>query len=341
MSGGQSPDNDRDMTASVLLLCLAIQAPASGDLQARLSDVRTALNAGQVDRALDQLQQLPADDLWVRYLTGVAHYHRDDPARAIDALAPIAHQLPEGSVERKEAIQVLGLSYYLAGRLKEAVPLLEETRAWAADNIELAQVLGLAYVQTSQPDKAREALATTFGVAADSAAAHVFAAQMMIRIEFHEAAEAELKKALALDRKLPRTRFLLGEIAIYFARIDEGIEYFRKELELNPLDPMAHYRLGEAYARQQKWDPAIAALQRSLWINPYYSGPLIVLGRAYLAKTQAAVAEGFLRRATEYDPNNKSAHYLLGQALQKLGRTEEADKEFAIAAKLSDSSATR
>jgi tetratricopeptide (TPR) repeat protein len=169
----------------------------------------------------------------------------------------------------------------------------------------------------------------------------VFAAQMMIRVEFHEAAEAELKKALALDATLPRTHYLLGEIAIHFARIDEGIALFRKELEVNPMDPMAHYRLGEAYARQQKWDPAIAALQRSLWINPYYSGPLIVLGRAYLAKTQPAVAEGLLRRATEYDPNNKSAHYLLAQALQKLGRTEEADKEFAIAAKLSDSSATR
>ena len=104
---------------------------------------------------------------------------------------------------------------------------------------------------------------------------------------------------------------------------------------------MAHYRLGEAYARQQKWDAAIAALQRSLWINPYFSGPLIVLGRAYLAKSQPAVAEGLLRRAAEYDPNNKSAHYLLGQALQKLGRGDDAAKEFEIASKLSDASATR
>src|SRR6185503_17436227 len=216
----------RDMTATVLLFVLILQAaPGAADLQARLADVRSALNAGHTDQALEQLKQLPADDLWVRYLTGVAYYHRDDAVRAIEALAPVAHRLPDGSVERKEAVQVLGLSYYLAGRLKEAVPLLEETRAWASDNIELAQVLGMAYIQTSQPDKAREALAATFGVAPDSAAAHVFAAQMMIRIEFHEAAEAELKKAIALDPRLPRTQFMLGEIAIHFARIDEGIEY--------------------------------------------------------------------------------------------------------------------
>jgi len=159
---------------------------------------------------------------------------------------------------------------------------------------------------------------------------------MMIRIEFHEAAEVELKKALAIDSRLPRTHFLLGEIAVQFARVDEGLEHFRKELEISPLDAMAHYRLGEAYARQQKWDDAIAALQRSLWINPYFSGPLIVLGRAYLAKNQPTVAEGMLRRAAEYDPNNKSAHYLLGQTLQKLGRADDAAKEFEIASKLSD-----
>ena len=52
-------------------------------------------------------------------------------------------------------MQVLGLSYYVAGRLREALPLLEQTRAWASDNIELGHVLGLTYIQTQQPDKAQ------------------------------------------------------------------------------------------------------------------------------------------------------------------------------------------
>ena len=99
---------------------------------------------------------------------------------------------------------------------------------------------------------------------------------------------------------------------------------------------MAQYRLGEGYARQQQWAPAIAALQRSLWINPYFSGPYIVLGRAYLATNDPGTAEGFLRRAVEYDPNNKSAHYLLAQVLRKLGHAEEAGKEFDVASKLTD-----
>ena len=53
-----------------------------------------------------------------------------------------------------------------------------------------------------------------------------------------------------------------------------------------------------------------------------------------MKKGQPATAEGMLRRAIEYDPNNKSAHYLLGQLLQQAGREEEAKRELDTAERL-------
>jgi len=41
-----------------------------------------------------------------------------------------------------------------------------------------------------------------------------------------------------------------------------------------------------------------------------------------------------LRRAIQFDPNNKSAHYLLAQTLQQLNRPEEAKREFETAERL-------
>jgi Tfp pilus assembly protein PilF len=41
-----------------------------------------------------------------------------------------------------------------------------------------------------------------------------------------------------------------------------------------------------------------------------------------------------LKRAVGYDPNNRSAHYLLAQVLQQMGKVEEAKREFAIAERL-------
>ena len=81
----------------------------------------------------------------------------------------------------------------------------------------------------------------------------------------------------------------------------------------------------------------MAALQQSLWINPYFSGPYILLGKAYSKTNQPEAAEEMLRRAIGYDPNNKSAHYLLAQVLQQAGRGEEAKREFAIAERLQES----
>src|SRR5438270_14005017 len=97
---------------------------------------------------------------------------------------------------------------------------------------------------------------------------------------------------------------------------------------------MAFYRIGDIYSRQQKWDESITALQQSLWINPYYSGPYILLGKAYSKTGQPEAAEDMLRRAVLFDPNNKSAHYLLAQVLQQTGRADEATREFAIAERL-------
>ena len=331
------------LRAGGLLACVIFAArveaqaplpPSAQPAAERLAAARTALDQGRAPDAIKILAALDRSDPKVAELLGVAYYRADDYPHAIELLAPLVRTLPADSIERREAVQVLGLSYYLAGRLSESVPLLEETSKWATTNIELAQALGMAYIQTRQPENARTALARAFGVDPQSPSARLLAAQMMIRIEFFEMADNELKAALAADPKLPHANFLLATNAIYRSRIDEGVELLEKELAINPADSMALYRLGEAWSRQQAWDKAIPALQRSLWINPYYSGPYIVLGRAYLATGQLDTARGMLQRAVELDPNNKSARYLYGQVLQRLGKSVEAKEQFDISDKL-------
>jgi len=73
----------------------------------------------------------------------------------------------------------------------------------------------------------------------------------------------------------------------------------------------------------------MAPLERSVWLNPNYSAPFILLGKGYLKRQELANAEGVLRHALRLDPQNLSAHYLLGQTLMQEGRTEEAKKEMA------------
>ena len=193
---------------------------------------------------------------------------------------------------------------------------------------------GVSYIQTRQPAKSREVFAKLFKVQTNSAAAFMLNAKMHVRQQFEETAEIELKKALEIDPKLPEVRFILGELAIYRAEIDKGIEYLKQEIGLNPSNAMAYYRLGEGLSRQLKWDEAIPPLQKSIWLNPFFSGPYIVLGKVYLKKQDLGNAENLLRRSTAIDPNNFGAHYLLAQVLQQSGKSEEAKSEFALAEKL-------
>jgi tetratricopeptide (TPR) repeat protein len=312
------------------------EGPQSSVLpQAVLTEARTLIDSGQPKAAIDKLTPLDsrANPL-VAELLGVAYYHANDAAKAIETLTPILARLDPASLERREAVQVLGLAHFLAGHLAESIPYLEETRPHAADDIKLAYTLGVAYAATRQPAKARESFARTFRVAPESAGAHLLAGEMMNRLELEDLAEAELKQAIALDPKLPEAHYVLAQIAIFRSRLDDALALLREELAINPAHAMALYRIGDVYSRQQKWDPAIGALQQSLWINPYFSGPYILLGKAYSKTGQPSAAEEMLRRAVEYDPNNKSAHYLLAQILQQAGRIEEAKREFAVAERL-------
>ena len=300
-----------------------------------LAEARRAINEGRPRDAVARLEALGTPDSpAVAHLLGVAAYHADDFPRAVATLTGVIGKLSAGSLEHREAVQVLGLSLFLSGRFADAVPHLEETRRWAADNMELGHVLGQAYIQVGQADRARETLAAVFGVAPGSAAAHLLAAQVMIRLENEPLAEVELKRALQKQPDLPRANFLLGQIAMFRGRLEESAALTQKEIALNPGDAMAFYQLGDVYVRQSNWDAAVGALQRSLWLNPFYSGPYILLGKAYTRKGQPATAEGMLRRAIQYDPNNRTAHYLLAQLLQQTGRVEEAKREFEIAERL-------
>ncbi len=293
----------------------------SGDLSGALSFLQTALQAK------------PQSQLLIYWL-GKTFYTQGNYQKAIENFNLVIDKLSPASEEKIQTVQMLGLSHYVLGHLMEAIPYLEKITQWQPENSEILYALGVSYIQTRQPDKSRAIYAQLFGVKIDSAAAYLLNSQMLIRQQFEETAEIELKKALELDPKLPQVRFLLGEMAIYHAEIDQGISLLQAEIRINPANGMAYYRLGEALSRQLKWDEAIQPLQKSIWLNPFFSGPYIVLGKVYFKKKDLGNAENLLRHSIALDPRNFGAHHLLAQVLQQSGKAQEAKAEFELAEKL-------
>jgi len=234
-----------------------------------------------------------------------------------------------GSAAYEESVLLLGQSLYLQSKYSDSIPWLEKAASAKSPTPEAAYMLGNACMLTRQNDCAVKAFARLFQVRADSGAAHLATARMMMRENLDDDAAVQAKAALELDARIPEAHFLLGEVAIFHGELDSAIAELKAEIAINPVYAMAHYRLGDAYSRSENWDEAMAPLERSIWLNPNYSGPYILLGKGYLKRKELANAEGVLRHALRLDPQNVSAHYLLGQTLAQEGKSEQAEKEFA------------
>ena len=241
----------------------------------------------------------------------------------------------QDSLERREAAQVLGLSHYLAGHLAEAIPYLEEVRA--------------------APDGHEAGLRARHGLRADAPAgqgARVVRAHLPAcppdsagRAPAHRPDD---DPARARGSRRGRAERGAGEGpapagGALPARPDRAL----------PLAPRRGHRADARGARDQPGARDGALPHRRHLLAPGRSGttrsprcssrsgstrtsavPTSCSARRTAKTDQPAAAEDMLRRAVEYDPNNKSAHYLLAQVLQQAGRAEEAKREFEIAERL-------
>ncbi len=304
---------------TVLLALLTLQS-------ASLEDAVRLLDAGRLSEAQNELSKLDPAAPGVAHASGVLYFRVRNYDKAIAALSRAASEETASSAGYGQTAYFLGQSYYFSARMPEAVTWLEKAAGAGIRTNEIYYMLGNAYLQQREPAKAVAVFAVLFGVAPDSAAAHLIAGQMMVRQEFTEMASTEIQRALELDSRIPQAHYLLGELDLFRGETDKAIDEFQRELAINPNYSMAYFQMGDAAGRRGEWDRAIPFLQRSIWLNPDFSGPYILLGKAYLKKNELANAEGMLREAIRVDPQNSSAHYLLGQTLIQAGRADEGKK---------------
>jgi tetratricopeptide (TPR) repeat protein len=319
----------------------SLQRAESPVPEREFDEAKRLLQLGNFEQALAKLQQLESLHPALKGLPhefGTAYYKKGD---FMNAIAYFQKALEENPGDN-EAEQLLGLSYYLAGRPAEAIPELEKVQTWfPSANVDASYILGICYIQTKDYPNARKAFAKMFNVPAESAASYLFTARMLLRQDFGPVAEEYAHKAAALDPKLPLVHELLGELYLYHSQIEEAITEFQKELEINPGYAAAYYKLADGYSRVQKFDEAERLLQRSIWLDPTSTGPYILLGKVLEKKGETQLAVRALQRALAMDPNNPIPHHLLGQAYRDLGKNEEADRELKLAGQLEQSQNTK
>jgi tetratricopeptide (TPR) repeat protein len=335
-----------DVFLAALLALQASGAPAVEHVHAGVA----AEKSGQLDVALAEFQRATELDpkLAVAFtdLGGVYIEKRDYAAaipplkRAVE-LSPdleAAHRLlgyallAQGyateaipHLEQAHAEDALGIALLDAGKLQEALGVLQKSLAQSPDDPELLYYYGRASGLLSK--QVFDQLEARFP---NSARAHEMMAQDYAVLRDVPAAEREFLQALRLRPQTAGLHLQLGELYARAQQWDKAEEQFRLETELQPGSPEAFYRLGEARLQSGKFHEAREALIQSDHLRADMPETLYQLGKAAAMDGDDTTAQQSWQHLLSLEKNTAlaaQAHFGLSGIYRKQGKRADADRE--------------
>jgi tetratricopeptide (TPR) repeat protein len=332
-----------------LLALLALQASGSPAIEQVHAGV-AAEKSGQLDAALAEFQKATELDpkLAVAFtdLGGVYIEKRDYAAaipplkRAVE-LSPdleAAHRLlgyallAEGyateaipHLEQAHAEDALGIALLDAGKLPEALAVLQKALAQSPDDPELLYYYGRASGLLSK--QVFDQLEARFP---NSARAHEMMAQDYAVLRDVPGAEREFLEALRLRPQTAGLHLGLGELYARAQQWDKAEEQFRLETQIQPGSPEAFYRLGEALLQSGKFHEAREALVQSNGLRQDMPETLYQLGKAAAMDGDATTAQQSWEHLLSLEKNTPlagQAHFGLAGIYRKQGKPADAERE--------------
>jgi tetratricopeptide (TPR) repeat protein len=148
-------------------------------------------------------------------------------------------------------------------------------------------------------------------------------------------AAREYRQILQINPQLPGIHFKVGRLLLSEPNApadaaEQARKEFEQELQIDPSNAGAEYVLGELARQTQELDAAILHFSRATKLDPSFGDAFLGLGTSFISAKKFPEAVPALEGAVKLEPQNPAAHYNLGLAYTRVGRKEEADRQFAI-----------
>lgn len=293
-----------------------------------------AISEGQFELAtnlLDEALTLAPHDADLRVEAAIAWFRHGDATKAGQLVNAVLAEHPNDA----RAHNVLGRIDLFLGNTGAAIHQLKEAVDLDRD-FQTSYFLGVAYLKAKKLPEASAWYRQLESKMGDSAALHVLFGRAYTITQFPQPAVAEFQKAIKLDPKYPRAHGLLGYayLELYGEEAyPRAREDFEAELRLNPNDYYSLTLLGLTTVALRDFPAAETALLHAVQLQPNDAGPYLYLGETYLETNRVSQAVEALQKYIRLlrDPNEvprdvSRAYYMLGRALLRLGRVEEARK---------------
>ena len=339
-----APDFDR-------LFSRALELHQAGDLLGAIDTYKAAL-AIRPDRA-DALSNLGAAYVRIgQYDDGIKQYEaaiKADPANSAFrmnlALAYYKSARPNEALlhlkrvvasepEAKGAYLVLADCYLQTGQDQEVIALLKPRGAMFADDLSYAYLLGTALLHAGDETEGQTYVDRVFG-AGESAEAHLLMGVAHLGQQDYPSAKTELARAVQLDPRVPTGNSLYGRALLALGEQGEAERAFHKELDVNVNDFEANLQLGNMRKSALRFADASLYLERATTIRPgdLTARKLLASLRLQTGKIDEAVA--MLEALAKEAPDLIEVHVQLATAYNRAGRKDDAQREKAIADRLS------
>jgi tetratricopeptide (TPR) repeat protein len=148
-------------------------------------------------------------------------------------------------------------------------------------------------------------------------------------------AEKEYQAILQQNPRAPGIHFRLGRLLLSKPNppptvADDAKKEFQQELEIDPNNAGAEYVLGELARQAQQWDEAVQHFSQAAKLDAGFGDAFLGLGSTLISQKKFADAVTPLEKAVKLEPQNPAAHYNLATAYVRIGRKQDADKEFEV-----------
>jgi tetratricopeptide (TPR) repeat protein len=289
-----------------------------GVLKAQAEDFAGA--AERFEKAAEADPEFPQ----VQYSLGVTRFNAKQFDRAVPALERAAAERPGDADLRR----MLALSYLETRAYERAAALLADDPQVDRDpSLRFAYAMALA--RSGGASKAEAVFARLLAEQGDKAEVNVLLGQAYASDGDFAKAVERLERALELDPKVAEAQSTLGVVYLKQGRLESAEQAFRAELKSHPNDLASQQNLAIVLEALQRPEEALPVLRGIIARKADIADVQYMLGKILLAQGATAEAVDPLEAAVRLAPEDPSAHYQLGKAYQKLGRPDDAEREFA------------
>jgi len=302
--------------------------------QAEFAQVFQAYQQGDIELALDKLEQVPASQQSSQYLilkaTLLLNVGRVEQAQSI------IRQSQATSANNSDAFALQAVIAVAKNQQQSALELANKAVSANPQSAVAKIAQSYAYQALFNIDEASKSAQAATQLSSNNALAWARLSELQLAKGEQNAALASAKKAQILNPKLARTQIILGFAELAQIDINAAQNAFKQAISYDSADPLARLGLGLAKIRKGDVEAGKDDLETAVSLDPNNAVLRSYLGKAFYELRDKNYASTEYQLAKEMDPKDPTPWFYDAILKQTTNRPVEALHDMQKAIELND-----